>query len=251
MSCNHRCRCSCISNMNPNISKYNKEAYIKSFYDDAIKHFESALMRVSVMAYIVVKGVVYGPFFNGPLPNPRIDAGSLHAEINCIRQFFGEKGVYNPYKGHKQAKNADKKINSSIKAIVIVVRFDKTMKMKSARPCRDCLSAMKAYGIKKVHYTTDNGNIVVENISDMYSIHHSFVALKHHKITYPKSWISTKVHFIKSLINLPSSMKKYNFFMLWKHNLRNVLPMLQYNIKKNVVHIMDDSNNLLIKIQLS
>jgi hypothetical protein len=39
--------------------------------------------------------------------------------------------------------------------------------------------------------------------------------------------------------------------MLWKHNISNVLPMLKYDVKKNVVHIMDDSDNLLIKIQLS
>lgn len=249
MSCSHTHICHCIKNVQLPISKYNKKAYMKSFYDDAIKHFKNAPMRVSVMAYIVVKGVVYGPFFNGPLPNPRIDAGSLHAEINCIRQFFGEKGIYNPYKGHKQVNIIDKKINSTIKAM-IGVRFDKTGKVKSARPCRDCLSAMKAYGIKKIHYTTDDGNIVVENVSDMYSIHHSFVALKHHKITHPKSWISPKFYFTKSLINLPSRIKKYNFYMLWKYNLCNVLPMLQYKVKKNVINIIDDSGNLLRQIQL-
>ena len=242
MSCNHRCRCSCISNMNPNISKYNTN--IKAFREDAIREFKTISMRVCVMAYMLTKRNIIGPFLNGPSTNPKIDACSMHAERNCIRKVIGIHTKFNPY---RKLPITDKKTNYEI----IVVRFDRTGKVKSARPCRDCLSAMKAYGIKKVHYTTDDGNIVVENVSDMYSIHHSFVALKHHKITYPKSWISTKVYFIKSLINLPSSMKKYNFFMLWKHNLCNVLPMLQYNIKKNVVHIMDDSNNLLIKIQLS
>tara|TARA_Y100000389_G_C17245072_1_gene405176 strand:- start:63 stop:749 length:687 start_codon:yes stop_codon:yes gene_type:complete len=228
--------------MNPNISKYNTN--IKAFREDAIREFKTISMRVCVMAYMLTKRNIIGPFLNGPSTNPKIDACSMHAERNCIRKVIGIHTKFNPY---RKLPITDKKTNYEI----IVVRFDRTGKVKSARPCRDCLSAMKAYGIKKVHYTTDDGNIVVENVSDMYSIHHSFVALKHHKITYPKSWISTKVYFIKSLINLPSSMKKYNFFMLWKHNLCNVLPMLQYNIKKNVVHIMDDSNNLLIKIQLS
>ena len=238
----HTCRCSCISNMNPNISKYSSN--IRAFREDAITEFKTISMRVCVMAYMLTKRNIIGPFLNGPSTNPRINACSMHAERNCMRKVMGIHTKFNPY---RKLPITDKKTNYEI----IVIRFDRTRKVKSARPCRDCLSAMKAYGIKKVHYTTDDGNIVVENVSDMYSIHHSFVALKHHKITYPKSWISTKIHFIKSLINLPSSMKKYNFFMLWKHNLCNVLPMLKYDVKKNVVHIMDDSNNLLIKIQLS
>ena len=242
MSCNHRCRCSCISIMNPNISKYNTN--IKAFREDAIREFKTISMRVCVMAYMLTKRNIIGPFLNGPSTNPKIDACSMHAERNCMRKVIGIHTKFNPY---RKLPITDKKTNYEI----IVVRFDRTGKVKSARPCRDCLSAMKAYGIKKVHYTTDDGNIVVENVSDMYSIHHSFVAIKHHMITYPKTWISTKVYFIKSLINLPSNMKKYNFFMLWKHNLSNVLPMLKYDVKKNVVRIMDDSNNLLIKIQLS
>ena len=242
MTCNHTCRCSCISNMNPNISKYSSN--IRAFREDAITEFKTISMRVCVMAYMLTKRNIIGPFLNGPSTNPRINACSMHAERNCMRKVMGIHTKFNPY---RKLPITDKKTNYEI----IVIRFDRTRKVKSARPCRDCLSAMKAYGIKKVHYTTDDGNIVVENVSDMYSIHHSFVALKHHQITYPKSWISTKAYFIKSLINLPSSMKKYNFFMLWKHNLSNVLPMLKYDVKKNVVHIMDDSNNLLIKIQLS
>jgi tRNA(Arg) A34 adenosine deaminase TadA len=227
--------------MYTNISKYNTN--INAFSKDAIKEFKNISMRICVMAYMLTKKNIIGPFLNGPSINPRINACSMHAERNCIRKVIGIHTKFNPY---RKLPITDKKTNYEI----IVVRFDRTGKVKSARPCRDCLSAMKAYGIKKVHYTTDKGNIIVENVSDMYSIHHSFVALKHHKITYPKTWISSKAHFIKSLINLPSSMKKYNFFMLWKHNLSNVLPMLKYNIKKNVVHIMDDSNNLLMKIRL-
>lgn len=241
MYCSHINKCFCISNVSPNISKYN--SHIDIFQKDAIKKFKSMSMRVCVMAYMITKRNIIGPFLNGPSTNPKINACSMHAERNCIRKVMSIHTKFDPY---RKLPIMDKKTNYEI----IVVRFDRNRLVKSARPCRDCLCAMKAYGIKKVHYTTDYGNIVVENVSDMHSIHHSFVALKYHKITYPKSWISTKAYFIKSLINLPSCMKKYNFFMLWKHNLCNILPMLRYSIKKNWIYIMDDSNNLLIKILL-
>lgn len=241
MACRHTCECFSITNGEVRISKYNTN--IKAFREDAIKEFKSISMRVGVMAYMITKRDIIGPFLNGPSTNPKIDACSMHAERNCMRKVMGINGKFNPY---RKLPKLDKKTNYEI----IVIRFDRNGQVKSGRPCRDCLCAMKSYGIKKVHYTTDDGNIVVENVSDMYSIHHSFVALKHHKITYPKSWVSPKVYFMKSLIKLPSSIKKYNFFMLWKHNLCNVLPSLKYNIKKNMVHVMDDSENILCKVQL-
>ena len=223
------------------VSQYTR--FLPSFIKDAVDH-KNKFMRMCVMAYIPSKQHINGPYLNGPSTNPTIDECSMHAERACLRQFLGITDKFYPY---RKCYSDRKKTKHEI----IVVRIDRNGLIKSARPCRDCLSAIKTHGIKKCHYTTDDGSLVVENVSDMFSIHHSFVALKHYKKKYTRSWVSKKVHFIKLLINdIPSVMKEYNFEMLKKHNLNIVLPSLTYKINKNIVHIMDDVKNVLHKIRL-
>jgi tRNA(Arg) A34 adenosine deaminase TadA len=228
--------------LNHRKSKYNK--YIPNFIEDACSEYKTTQMRVLVMSYMVSKHDIIGPFLNGPTTNPKINACSMHAERMCMKKVLKIKKKLNPY---GKCYSDGKKTNYEI----IVVRIDRNKLIKSGRPCKDCLSVMKSYGIKKCHYTTDSGIIIVENVDDMISIHRSFVALKHFKTKYTKSWVSRETHFKKLLIkDVPSIMKEYNFMMLVKHNLENVLPSLKYNIKKNIVHIMDDSENILCKVQL-
>ena len=45
--------------------------------------------------------------------------------------------------------------------------------IKNSRPCADCLETMKMFGIRRVYYSLDNGEIVYEKVSDMISTHRS------------------------------------------------------------------------------
>jgi deoxycytidylate deaminase len=42
-----------------------------------------------------------------------------------------------------------------------------------AKPCKICLNKIKEYGIKKVFYTNENGEIIMEYTSEMETEHKS------------------------------------------------------------------------------
>jgi len=54
---------------------------------------------------------------------------------------------------------------------IVVVRFGKDGNLKNSRPCNQCLEIMVKYRIKKICYSTDNGDIVSEKPINMEKIH--------------------------------------------------------------------------------
>ncbi len=74
---------------------------------------------------------------------------SLHAESNTI------------FKGIKL-------IGRNLKYLdMIVIRINKKQELVNSRPCNACIDKMNEYGIRKVYYSTDNGNIIHEYINIM------------------------------------------------------------------------------------
>jgi len=54
---------------------------------------------------------------------------------------------------------------------IVVVRFGKDGNLRNSRPCNHCLDTMIKYRIKKIFYSTDNGDVVSEKPIDMEKLH--------------------------------------------------------------------------------
>jgi len=85
---------------------------------------------------------------------------STHAEMDVLHKVL---------KGFKQQSFKDViNLNSYI---IVVARFGKDGNLKNSRPCNQCLEIMVKYRIKKICYSTDNGDIVSEKPINMEKIH--------------------------------------------------------------------------------
>jgi len=45
--------------------------------------------------------------------------------------------------------------------------------ISNSKPCLECIETMKKWGIRRVYYSTDNGDLVYEKVLNMYSTHRS------------------------------------------------------------------------------
>ena len=127
--------------------------------------------------------------------------------------------------------------------------------MCNSRPCFNCLAMMKTVGIRKVHYTDNNGDIVSETVKDMFSIQSSSVTRFINQLNSEKR--ITNVQYFEGLLKelLPSSIRKTNFEQFVKHNMSNVLPKHTYVIEnsqgKTIVTIFNSSNIKVISTNLT
>lgn len=53
----------------------------------------------------------------------------------------------------------------------MVVRINKEGCLKNSRPCNQCLDTMKKYRIKKIIYSTENGELISEKPENMDQLH--------------------------------------------------------------------------------
>ena len=77
---------------------------------------------------------------------------TIHAEINAICQI-----------PKLMAKGKD----------ILVIRISKNLELKNSRPCNHCIEKLTKIGIRKVHYSNDQGIIISEFVSDMEKFHTS------------------------------------------------------------------------------
>jgi len=153
--------------------------------------------------------------------------GSLHAEAHAILDYFGKSLTYSSNKGGSFSVAKDKKI----KCDLIVIRINKDGKLMNSRPCYNCLSMMKAVGVKRVYYSDNNENIICENVKDMLSINSSSVTRIIDKI---KSDLKlTDIEYFENLLKtlLPSQIKMENFNYFIKYDFNNVLPHHSYSVE--------------------
>lgn len=77
---------------------------------------------------------------------------TVHAEVNAICSYYDKKNV----------RGMD----------IIVIRVNKCgTKFKNSRPCNDCIIKLQKLGIRKVYYSDEKGEIVVEYVNNMKFIH--------------------------------------------------------------------------------
>jgi tRNA(Arg) A34 adenosine deaminase TadA len=60
---------------------------------------------------------------------------------------------------------------SRVRYSIMVVRINATNHLVSSKPCTMCIQMMKRYRIKKVHYSTSDGIIISQKLSDITSDH--------------------------------------------------------------------------------
>jgi hypothetical protein len=55
--------------------------------------------------------------------------------------------------------------------IIVVVRFSRDGSIKNSRPCNQCLDTMSKYRIKRILYSTDDGNFKIDRPENMEKKH--------------------------------------------------------------------------------
>jgi deoxycytidylate deaminase len=75
-------------------------------------------------------------------------------------------GVFYDPKRHRKLR---KKL---IKTDILVFR-DTSTGIKNSKPCSECINTMKNMGIRRVYYSTDDGILVYEKVSEIFSTHRS------------------------------------------------------------------------------
>lgn len=175
--------------------------------------------------------------------------GSLHAEAHAILDYFGKDLMYSQKNGGSFYISKEKKI----KCDLIVIRINRDEKMCTSRPCYNCLSMMKAVGIRRVYYTDNNENVICENVKDMISINASSVTRLIHKIRTENSMKRSDNDFFENLLRtlFPEKIKKINFKLFIQYDLSNVLPKHSYYIgDDNIVVICNFENKEIVKSKL-
>lgn len=84
--------------------------------------------------------------------NPKLPVAliSIHAEMDCLANCHA-----------KWSKGMD----------LLVIRVNNSNKLLNSRPCNSCIDKLIKRNIRKVYYSTDNGSITYEYVSDMKKIH--------------------------------------------------------------------------------
>jgi hypothetical protein len=133
---------------------------------------------------------------------------------------------------------------------IVVIRVNRSGETCNARPCHNCLSMMKAVGIRKVHYSVSPNELVSENVKDMVSIQASSVTKYLDKIKGNNNFNTPDKYYEKLLTeNFPTSIRQYNLDSFIRYNLLNVLPLHKVVIDntKHLVWILDTLDNPIIK----
>jgi tRNA(Arg) A34 adenosine deaminase TadA len=72
---------------------------------------------------------------------------SKHAEMNVIDDCIS-KGI-------------------STKSFIMVLRISRTGTIHDSKPCSECLKYMKKYGVKRICYSNQNGDFVIEKACEL------------------------------------------------------------------------------------
>lgn len=92
---------------------------------------------------------------------------STHAEMATLLSTVKKQCVYINTKIQSKAYNADL-------YVVRTVIINGEIKLSDSKPCKYCLKMCKNFGVKRIYYSNDNGNIIKEKTRDMISTHISY-----------------------------------------------------------------------------
>jgi hypothetical protein len=125
---------------------------------------------------------------------------------------------------------------------IVVMRINKIGEVANARPCYNCLTMMKAVGIRKVYYSISDNELICEKVNNMISIHISATTR-----TRTLQTNNRDEYYEKLLIKyFPCEIKKTNLEHFIKYNLLNVLPNCNFVIKKSSINIYNTMNQCIV-----
>lgn len=94
---------------------------------------------------------------------------SCHAEVHALSQYLdhNKRSYYKNYLNDtertlsfrkKNGESPRMRLNGNLK--LIVIRVNNQGSLKGSKPCSHCLESIKMFGIKKIYYSTDDGEIL-------------------------------------------------------------------------------------------
>lgn len=97
----------------------------------------------------------------------------FHAEYNVVRKFLIQNGHLGFVKSFDR--NNKKNVPNSVKRLVknlyiIVIRVNNDVLLNS-KPCKHCVNFMKKFGIKKILYSDNKGNMISEKTREIKTVH--------------------------------------------------------------------------------
>jgi tRNA(Arg) A34 adenosine deaminase TadA len=78
-----------------------------------------------------------------------------------------EENVINYFKDKIEPKKKNKKNFYRNKFTIVVIRINNNNELKSSNPCAHCVNVMKLFGIRKVIYSTNDGNFISELLENI------------------------------------------------------------------------------------
>ena len=79
--------------------------------------------------------------------------------MNTIKGFYETKGYY--------------KLNKKLTKTDILVFRTSSSGIRNSKPCSECIQIMKKLNIRRVYYSTNEGSLVYEKVSNIESTHRS------------------------------------------------------------------------------
>ena len=78
-----------------------------------------------------------------------------------------EENVINYFKDKIEPKKKNKKNFYRNKFTIVVIRINNNNELRSSNPCAHCVNVMKLFGIRKVIYSTNDGNFISELLKNI------------------------------------------------------------------------------------
>jgi tRNA(Arg) A34 adenosine deaminase TadA len=78
-----------------------------------------------------------------------------------------EENVINYFKDKIEPKKKNKKNFYKNKFTIVVIRINNNNELKSSNPCAHCVNVMKLFGIRKVIYSTNDGDFISELLDNI------------------------------------------------------------------------------------
>ena len=78
-----------------------------------------------------------------------------------------EENVINYFKDKIEPKKKNKKNFYRNKFTIVVIRINNNNELRSSNPCAHCVNVMKLFGIRKVIYSTNDGNFISELLDNI------------------------------------------------------------------------------------
>jgi hypothetical protein len=131
-------------------------------------------------------------------------------------------------------------------------KLDNNIQLVNSRPCYHCLNMMKVIGIRRVYYTNDIGEIIYENVKDMFSIHISNISRRYDLLKLSSTCYNNHLDYLIKT-QIPNTMKEISYRNFINYNFKSIsnkYNILEENIKKNnsysiKISILDLNNNII------